>query len=106
MIDHLAQFEAHVTGVPSLPDHWHASSMTTAADLAPFGRQDLDEARSRIGRLAAMWRIRLENVAEEELDRAEGNAYTPREMASCVVASTEYADAVGDLSVFNTSIEG
>jgi Lon protease-like protein len=98
MLDHLAQLEAHVAGIPSLPDRWHASAMTTASDLAPFGRQDLDEARSRLERLAAIWRIRLENVDKTDLDRADGDEYTIREMASCAAASVEYADAVGDLS--------
>jgi len=35
-----------------LPGHWHASAITTAADLAPFTSEDLDEARSRLTRLA------------------------------------------------------
>jgi hypothetical protein len=29
MIDHLAQLDARVAEVPSLPDEWHASSVTT-----------------------------------------------------------------------------
>src|ERR1051325_9459856 len=52
MVDHLAQLEARLAGVPSLPDQWHASAMTTAADLAPFGQDDLEEANSRLSRLA------------------------------------------------------
>ena len=32
----------------------------------------------------------------EELDRAEGDAYTPREMTFCAVGSAYYADAVGE----------
>jgi hypothetical protein len=98
MIDHLAQLEAHVAGVEPLPDRWHGSAITTPADLAPFGPEDLDEARSRLERLAQLWRIRLAAVAPDELDRAEGDAYTPREMAFCVAGSTYYADAVGALS--------
>jgi hypothetical protein len=97
MLDHLAQLEAHLGGVPSLPDNWHASAMTSAADLAPFAVEDLDEARCRLLRLAAIWRLRLESVAESELDRADGDAYTIREMASCAAASIEYADAIGQL---------
>jgi hypothetical protein len=98
MIDHLAQLEAHVAARPSLPDRWHASAITTPADLAAFGAEDLDEARSRLERLAQLWRIRLEALSQHELDRSEGDAYTPREMAFCAAASVEYADAVGDLS--------
>jgi hypothetical protein len=95
MLDHLAQFEAYVAGRPSLPDHWHASASTTPSDLAPFTREDLDEAKSRLERLAAMWRIRLEGLAEDDLDRSSGDEYTPREMAFCAVESGWYADAIG-----------
>jgi hypothetical protein len=72
--------------------------MTTATDLAPSGRQDLDEARSRLERLAAVRRIHLESVGLTDLDRADGDAYTIREMASRAAASVAYADAVVDLS--------
>jgi hypothetical protein len=98
MLDHLAQLEAHVAGAPSLPDRWHGSMVTTAADMALFEQDDLDEARSRLSRLAQLWRLRLAEVAPADLDRAEGDAYTPREMAFCVAGSSYYADAVGELS--------
>lgn len=98
MLDHLAQLEAHVAGADPVPDRWHGSHVTTAADLAPFTPEDLDEARSRLERLAQLWRIRLAAIPPEELDRAEDDAYTPREMAFCAVGSTYYADAVGDLA--------
>jgi hypothetical protein len=97
MIDHLAQLEAHVARTEPLPDRWHGSAITTATDLAPFGPEDLDEARSRLERLAQLWRVRLTAIAPAELDRAEGDAYTPREMAFCVAGSAYYADAVGAL---------
>jgi hypothetical protein len=71
--------------------------MTTPADLAQFTPEDLDEARSRLERLAQLWRLRLAAIPPEELDRAEGDAYTPREMAFCAVGSSYYADAVGRL---------
>ena len=98
MLDHIAQLEAHLTGTAPLPDRWHGSMITTAADLAPFDERDLDEARSRLSRLAQLWRLRLAQVPPEELDRAEGDAYTPREMAFCAVGSTYYADAIGELA--------
>jgi hypothetical protein len=98
MIDHLAQLEAHLAGQPSLPDHWHASAITTPADLAPFEQDDLDEARSRLERLAQIWRIRLEAVPSRLLDESEADSYTPREMAFCVAGSVYYADAIGKLS--------
>jgi hypothetical protein len=97
LIDHLAQLEAHVAGIEPLPDRWHGSAITTPSDLAPFGAEDLDEARSRLERLVQLWRIRLAAIPPDELDRAEGEAYTPREMAFCVAGSTYYADAVGAL---------
>lgn len=98
LVDHLAQLEAHLGGTPSLPDRWHASSITTPADMAPFGPEDLDEARSRLRRLAEIWRIRLASIPPSELDTAADGAYTPREMAFCVSGSTYYAEAVGALT--------
>jgi hypothetical protein len=97
MLDHLAQLEAYVAGRASLPDEWHASAATTPADLAPFTREDLDEATSRLERLAAMWRIRLEGLSEDELDRRSADSYSPREMAFCAVESAYDADAIGPL---------
>ena len=97
MIDHLAQLEAYLAGVPSLPDDWHGSAVTTPADLAPFGSEDLDEARSRLTRLAQLWEIRLSSIAQSELDRSERGGYTPREMAFCAVESAYYAESVGAL---------
>jgi hypothetical protein len=105
IIDHLAQLEAHVAAVPSLPDPWHGSASTTPAVLAPFEPADLDEAKSRLKRLAAMWRIRLGAVPGDELDRVEGDAYTPREMAFCAVGSVFYADAVGPFASGSTRAE-
>jgi hypothetical protein len=98
LVDHLAQFEAHTAGVQSLPDLWHGSDVTTPADLAPFTSDDLDEARSRLERLAQIWRIRLDSYPAEKLDVADGDAYTPREMAFCAAVSRHYAESVGDLS--------
>jgi hypothetical protein len=98
MLDHLAQLDAHVAGIPSIPDTWRGSAITTPSDLAPFGTDDLDEARSRLKRLAQLWRTRLAEVPADAMDRAEADGYSPREMAFCAVESGYYADAVGDLS--------
>jgi len=97
LVDHLAELEARLVGQPTLPDHWHASAVTTPADLAPFTREDLDEARSRLTRLAQIWSLRLRALDDERLDRAEGDAWTLRELARHL-GSTYYADAVGRLS--------
>ena len=98
LIDHLAQLETHLAAVRPLPDGWHASSMTTPADLAPFQPDDLDEARSRLTRLAQIWRIRLASIPGGEMDSATGDAYTPREMVFHLLESTYYADSIGAIS--------
>jgi hypothetical protein len=97
MVDHLAQLEAHLAGEPSLPDRWLASTVTTHADLAAFTDADFNEAENRLRRLAEMWRIRLQQVAPDDMDRADDGAYTPRQMARCAADSAYYADAVGRL---------
>lgn len=97
LIDHLAEIEARLAGVPTVPDRWHASAMTTDADLAPFTAEDRDEARSRLSRLALVWRVRLRSLDDERLDRQEAGAWTIREVAFHVAESAYYADAVGEL---------
>jgi hypothetical protein len=98
LVDHLAEVEARLAGVATLPDRWHASAATTAADLAPFTGEDLDEARSRLARLAQVWALRLGAVDAERLDQQEGGAWTLRQVAFHVAESVVYAEAVGDLS--------
>ncbi|MET7730450.1 hypothetical protein ABZT02_03690 [Streptomyces sp. NPDC005402] len=98
LIDHLAELEARLAGERPQPDHWHASATTTAADLAPFTREDLDEARSRLTRLARIWVNRLGALTEYELDHSPGEGWTFRELALHLKGSTYYADALGDLS--------
>jgi hypothetical protein len=97
MIDHLAQLDARLAGVPSLPDEWHGSTVTTPADMAPFTHTDLDEARSRLRRLAQIWKIRLRDVPGGDLDVPHGDEYTLREIAFCAIESGAYADAIGRL---------
>jgi hypothetical protein len=98
LIDHLAELEARVGGHPPLIDQWHHSAITTPADLAPFTSEDLDEARSRLTRLAQIWAIRLRGIDDERLDRVEGAAWTLRQV-TFHVADTYYADALGDLAI-------
>jgi hypothetical protein len=97
LVDHLAEIEARVAGVPTIPDHWHASASTTPADLAPFTAEDLDEARSRLTRLAQIYAIRLGALTPAQLDRRDGDAWTPREIAFHLEDSLGYADAIGFL---------
>jgi len=97
LLDHLAELEARLAGQPPLPDRWHASAVTTPADLAPFTPEDLDEARSRLTRLAQIWSLRLRALDDERLDRVEAGAWTLRQLAFHV-GDTFYADAVGNLA--------
>ena len=98
MVDHLAQLQAERARTESIADRWHASAITTPADMAPFTPEDLDEARSRLDRLALMWRTILDSIPTDEMDRSEGDAYSPRELAFHTVESVDYAEHVGDLS--------
>src|SRR5438105_15806753 len=36
LVDHLAEIEALLAGAPTEPDRWHGSTVTLAADWAPF----------------------------------------------------------------------
>jgi hypothetical protein len=98
LLDHLAEVEARLAGQPTQPDNWHGSMVTTPADLAPFTADDLDEARSRLRRLAQLWELRLRSQPAERMDQAEGDAWTLRQVAFHVAGSDFYADAVGHLS--------
>jgi hypothetical protein len=97
LIDHLAEIEARLAGAPSIPDRWHASASTTPADLAPFTPDDLDEARSRLTRLAQVFDLRLRALTNEELDRRTADAWSPRQIAFHLEESLYYANAVGKL---------
>lgn len=97
LVDHLAELEARLAGQAPLPDRWHASAVTTPADLAPFTPDDLDEARSRLTRLAQIWCLRLRALTDEQLDRRDGQGWTLRQVVFHL-DSTFYADSVGDLT--------
>jgi hypothetical protein len=100
LVDHLAELEARVAGQPTIPDRWHASAITTEADRAAFTQDDLDEARSRLTRLAQIWDVRLrslDDVRLDERDHDEPGRWTLREVAFHLAESTYYADAVGRL---------
>jgi hypothetical protein len=98
LVDHIAELEARVAGRPTEPDHWHGSAVTTPADLAAFTADDLDEARSRLRRLALIWEVRLRSLRSEQLDERQGDAWTLRQVAFHVAeASSFYADCLGIL---------
>lgn len=99
LLDHLAELEARVAGRPTEPDAWHGSMITTPADLATFTGEDLDEARSRLRRLAQIWDVRLRALSAEQLDAADGSTWSLRQVAFHATESAFYADSVGVLSV-------
>ncbi|MFD8788066.1 hypothetical protein [Kitasatospora sp. NPDC059599] len=97
LLDHLAEWDARLSGEPTDPDHWHASNVTTPADLAPFTAADLDEARSRLTRLAGIWSRRVAALPEAYLDDSPGTGWSFRRIVRHVAESGYYADSVGDL---------
>jgi hypothetical protein len=98
LVDHLAQMEARLAGEEAQPDRWHASAITTDADLAPFTQADLDETRSRLTRLARIWVNRLNALTPDQLDHSPGHGWSVRQLAFHLSGSAYYADAVGDLT--------
>ena len=98
LVDHLAELEARLAGQPTDPDRWHASIITTPADLAPFTREDLDEARSRLRRLALILDTRLRALTDEQLDAHDADSWTFRQVAFHVAESAFYGDSVGQLT--------
>jgi hypothetical protein len=97
-LDHLAEIDARVAGWPTEPDAWHGSTITTPADLAPFTSADLEEATSRLRRLAQMWDVRLRTLSNEQLDAREEGSWTLRQVAFHVAGSAFYADSIGALN--------
>lgn len=98
LVDHLAEMEARLAGMAPQPDHWHASEITTQADLAPFTQADLDEAHSRLSRLAQIWSNRLNALTPEQLDQSPGSGWSFRRLALHLAGSVYYADAIGSLA--------
>ncbi|MDG4822188.1 DinB family protein [Asanoa sp. WMMD1127] len=92
LLDHLAEIDCRLAGLPTIPDEWHGRRVTTHADFAPFTEVDLDEARSRLTRLAACYRARLERLDPETLDHepADG-AWSIRKVVEHVANVTYYA---------------
>uniref|UniRef100_UPI0027E02EF9 hypothetical protein n=1 Tax=Streptomyces sp. LS1784 TaxID=2851533 RepID=UPI0027E02EF9 len=99
LLDHLAELDARLAGEPTEPDHWHASNVTTPADLAPFTTADLDEARSRLTRLAGIWSRRVAALPDGRLDDSPGAGWSFRQIVCHVSgAGYYYADSVGSLA--------
>jgi hypothetical protein len=94
LLDHQAEIESRVLGHGTEPDEWHGSAMTSQADLSLVTRQDLDEARSRLRRLALIWDCRLRSLTETQFDSADGGSRTLRQIAFHLADSVFYADSV------------
>jgi hypothetical protein len=98
LVDHLAEIEALLAGVPTQPDGWHASLVTTAADRAPFTEIDLVEAGQRLRRLARTLELRLAAAGPEAWEASRAPSWTLREIAEHLVEVRWYAEQVGRLS--------
>jgi hypothetical protein len=95
LLDHLAEIECRLAGQPTIPDRWHGRMVTTDADLARFTEIDLDEATSRLTRLAACYRARLSGLDAARLDaEAGGGVWTLRQVVHHVSNVTYYADVM------------
>jgi hypothetical protein len=99
LLDHLAEVECRLAGLATVPDEWHGRSVTTDADFARFTEVDLDEATSRLTRLAACYRARLRDVDAATLDAAGDGAWSLRQVVEHVAGVTYYAKAFATGSV-------
>lgn len=92
LLDHLAEMECRLAGQPTIPDRWHGRMATTDADFARFTEIDLDEATSRLTRLAACYRARLSTLDETMLDAVpEDGGWTLRQVLHHVSHVAEYS---------------
>lgn len=98
LLDHLAEIECRFAGLLTVHDQWHGRMATTDADFAWFTEIDLDEATSRLTRLAVCYRARLTGLETTMLDgRPPDQAWTLREVVHHVANVTYYAQTIGRL---------
>ena len=97
LVDHLHEVEALLADAEPMPDEWHGRTVTLAADLQPITQADLDEARSRLRRLARTYLLRYAAAGPAEWDAPRGSAWTLREIAEHVSNVHTYAEYVGRL---------
>jgi len=77
-------------------DTWHGRMMTTDADFARFSEIDVDEATTRLRRLAACYLAVLYDRDAAILDARPGEAlWTLRQVVHHGSNVTAYADMVG-----------
>jgi hypothetical protein len=98
LVDHLAEVEALLAGVPTQADHWHASLVTFDADWARFTEGDLAEARERLTRLARTFELRVAAAGPDAWDAPRAPNWSLREIADHLTGVRWYAEQVGRLS--------
>ena len=84
-IDHLAQVEALVAGLPASDVNWQGRMTTFDSDWARFTEGDLREAKARLGRLAETYIRRLRALGPAEYDRARGGEWTVRQITEHLI---------------------
>jgi hypothetical protein len=97
LIDHLAEVEALLAGVETMPDEWHGSLATFDGDWARFSEQDLEEAQQRLGRLGRTFALRISAAGESEWDTPRTPNWTLREICEHLTGLVWYAEQVGRL---------
>jgi len=97
LIDHSAQVEALLAGVPTRPNGWRESAITTDADFARFTEIDLVEATERLTRLSRTFRLRLLTAGPDQWDVERDADWTLRQIAEHV-GDAWYAEQLGDLT--------
>lgn len=94
VVDHLAEVEALLAGVPTMPDEWHASVLTFDSDWARFTEADLDEARQRLRRLARTFELRMQAAGPDQWDIPRTPSWTLRQIAEHLAGVRWYAEQV------------
>jgi glutamine synthetase adenylyltransferase len=94
LIDHLAEVEALLGGVPTQPDEWQASALMSAADLAPFTQEDAREAEQRLRRLGRTFTLRYAALDPADWDKPRTPNWTLREIAEHLTELDWYARSV------------
>lgn len=102
LLDHLAEIDARLAGLPTIPDRWHGRRLTLDSDWARFTEADLDEATSRLSRLALCYRARLTVLDPAAIDAPGPNgSWTIRQIVHHVSNVTYYAERLTESPSFH-----